>query len=410
MTATIVQIIPRLDTGGAEMATLEITQALAEVGARAIVLCEGGRMVEDVVAAGGEWVDFPAATRNPFGIFANVGRLTRFLADSGADLIHARSRAPAWSAVAAARRTRIPFVTTYHGAYGAGIPFKNAYNGVMAQGDLVIANSRFTADLIKQRHDVDESRLRIIYRGVDLEAFDPKAIAASRIAQVRQGWGAAEDDRIVLHAARLTGWKGQRVVIEAARQLLESGGGARVKFVLAGDAQGREDYVRALEAQIAEAGIGGQVTIAGHCEDMAAAFAAAHVALIASTEPEAFGRVAAEAQAMGCPVIAAKLGAVTETVLAPPRVDPGEATGWLIPHDDPARLAEALATSLGLTVRQRQAVGRRARAHVVEDFSDRAMRRGTLDVYRELLGPKLPDVSRSEAPAKKSGRGQAYSG
>ena len=410
MPATIVQIIPRLDTGGAEMATLEITQALTEIGARAIVLCEGGRMVEDVKAAGGEWVQFPAATRNPFGIFANVGRLTMFLAENGADLIHARSRAPAWSAVAAARRCRIPFVTTYHGAYGTGIPFKNAYNGVMAQGHLVIANSQFTADLIKERHGTDERRLRIIHRGVDLEAFDPARVAASRIAKVRQDWGAAEKDRIVLHAARLTSWKGQRVVIEAARQLLAEGGDRQVKFVLAGDAQGREEYVRALEAQIAEAGLGAQVRLAGHCDDMAAAFAAAHVALVASTEPEAFGRVAVEAQAMGCPVIAARLGAVQETVLAPPKVEEGEATGWLIQPNDPVKLAATIRASLDMGVRQRQAMERRARSNVAAHFSSQAMRRATLDVYRELLGPKLPAASTASGGAQKSGRGRAHSG
>ncbi len=403
MAATIVQIIPRLDTGGAEMATLEIVGALAGTGARAIVLSEGGRMADAVKEAGGELVAFPAATRNPLRVFANVGHLTRFLAENGVDLIHARSRAPAWSAVAAARRTGIPFVTTYHGAYGIGPPLKNAYNGVMAQGDRVIANSRYTADLIRKRHGTGEDRLRVVHRGVDLDAFDPAKVSANRIAKLKRNWGIKRGDRIVLHAARLTGWKGQRVVIEAARQLREQGGLEGAVFILAGDAQGREDYVRELEAQIVAAGLQNAVSLVGHCDDMPAAFAAANVALVASVEPEAFGRAAIEAQAMGCAVIAADLGALGETVLAPPAADAGAATGWLVPPGEPGALADAVATSLGLNASRARDIGRRARAHVAANFSLEAMRLGTLDVYRELLGPKLGPARAAGAGAKKNG-------
>jgi glycosyltransferase involved in cell wall biosynthesis len=403
LAATIVQIIPRLDTGGAEMAALEITGALAQAGARAIVLSEGGRMANEIGAAGGEWVAFPAATRNPVRIFANVGRLARFLAESGADLIHARSRAPAWSAVAAARRTGIPFVTTYHGAYGVGPPLKNAYNGIMAQGDRVIANSRFTADLIRKRHGTGEDRLRIVHRGVDLDAFDPAKVSARRIAKLKRSWGVKPADRIVLHAARLTGWKGQRVVIEAARQLREQGGLDGVAVILAGDAQGREDYRRELEAQIAACGLEGQLRLVGHCDDMAGAFAAADVALVASVEPEAFGRAAIEAQAMGCPVIAADLGALGETVLAPPAAEPGASTGWLVPPGQPGPLADAVAATLGLSASRTREIGRRARAHIAANFSLEAMRSGTLGVYRELLGSKLVPARGAVKGAKKSG-------
>ena len=360
-------------------------------------------MVEAVEEAGGEWVPFPAATRNPVRVFGNVGHLTRFLAENGADLIHARSRAPAWSAVAAARRTRIPFVTTYHGAYSAGSRLKNTYNGIMAQGDRVIANSRYTADLIRRRHGTGENRLRVIHRGVDLSTYDPAKVRASRVAKLKQSWGVTDGDRIVLHAARLTGWKGQRVVIEAARQLGSRGGLEGAAIILAGDAQGREDYRRELEAQIAASGLEGVVRLTGHCDDMPAAFAAAHVALVASTEPEAFGRAAIEAQAMGCPVIAAEMGALPETVLAPPAAKPGAATGWLVAPGEPIQLAEALAGCLGLGAGKRREIGRRARTHIAENFSLEAMRSATLDVYRELLGPKLKAPARRAGRARKSG-------
>jgi len=240
--ATILQIIPRLDTGGAELATLEIALALKDAGARALVASEGGRLALALAGAGGELIPFPAATKNPFAMWANARALERLVGREGVGLLHARSRAPAWSALIAARRAGVPFVTTYHGAYGTELPFKNFYNSVMARGDLVIANSRFTAELISVRHGTPEERLRVIHRG-----------GVERVAALRKSWGGGAKTRIVLHAARLTGWKGQRVVIEAARRLAEEGRLGDTVFVLAGDPQGREAYAAALAGALAQA-------------------------------------------------------------------------------------------------------------------------------------------------------------
>ena len=148
---TILQIIPRLDTGGAELSTIEITQAVVRGGGRMIVLSEGGRLTDEISRAGGEWIAFPAATKNPASLLLNSRRIASLVRERGVDLLHARSRAPAWSALLAARRTRKPLVTTYHGAYGSTGRLKTQYNSVMARGDAVIANSRFTADLIRAR-------------------------------------------------------------------------------------------------------------------------------------------------------------------------------------------------------------------------------------------------------------------
>ena len=149
---TILQVVPRLDTGGSEQTTVEIAEALSQAGARALVATEGGRMATAIASCGGEIVTFPVASKNPLTILANVRRLARLIEERGVDLVHARSRAPAWSALLAARRTGRPFVTTYHGAYGNPGPLKTFYNSVMARGDRVIANSRYTADLIAARH------------------------------------------------------------------------------------------------------------------------------------------------------------------------------------------------------------------------------------------------------------------
>lgn len=387
--ACIAQIIPRLDTGGAERATLEMTDAITRAGGRAIVLCEGGRLTGEVERAGGEVVSFPAATKNPAKIIANAVRLARFVRERGVDLLHARSRAPAWSALLAARMTGTPFVTTYHGAYGNSGPLKPFYNSVMARGQLVIANSEFTGRLIQQRHGVPVERIRVVHRGVDLDAFDPAHVSEERISELRESWGVSSRDKIVLQAARLTGWKGQHDVIEAAKRIFGSDRAKNVAFVLAGDAQGRETYVSSLERQIDEYGLEGKVRLVGHCDDMPAAFAVAHVTVIASTEPEAFGRTSAEAQALGCPVVVTRQGASPETLLTAARHGADRATGWVVPVSAPKALANAIAEALTLSGRERREMSARARAHIEEAFSAERMKRDTLAVYDECLRSAL---------------------
>src|SRR5438876_9802509 len=216
---TILQIVPRLDTGGSEQATVEITEALARAGASALVATEGGRLATAIRQAGGEVIEFPMASRNPLTILANARRLKRLIEERGVDLVHARSRAPAWSAFFAARRTGRPFVTTYHGAYGSLGPFKAAYNSVMGRGDRVIANSRYTAGLIAARHHVAREYIRVIYRGIDGATFDPLVVPPGPVARLRESWGVSPETKIVLQAARLTGLKGHRQTIEAAARL-----------------------------------------------------------------------------------------------------------------------------------------------------------------------------------------------
>lgn len=381
---TVLQIIPQLDAGGAERTTIDVAAALIDAGARALVASEGGRLVPELQAKGGLWIPFPAATKNPLSMAFNTRRLAALMRAEGVDIIHARSRAPAWVALGAARATKTPFVTTYHGAYAGKSKIKLSYNSVMARGDAVIANSNYTARAIRALYPQAEGRIRVIHRGTDFRRFAPEAVDPERVRKLRQSWGAAPDERIVLLAARLTGWKGQRVLIEAAR-LMRDRGLTGVLFALIGDPQGRTGYVKELEAQIAAAKLENMVRIHDHCSDMPAALMAAAVAVVASTEPEAFGRVAVEAQAVGAPVIVSDLGAVPETVLAPPDVAPAEATGWRVPAGDPVALATALAEALNLGATARDALSLRARAHVRRNFSLEKMCAETLDVYERLL-------------------------
>ncbi|MBC8020195.1 MAG: glycosyltransferase family 4 protein [Methyloceanibacter sp.] len=385
---TILQVVPRLDAGGSEQAAVEIAQALTRAGASALVATEGGRMATALTEAGGEIVLLPMASKNPLAMLANARRLARLIEERGVDLVHARSRAPAWSALLAARRTGRPFVTTYHGAYGSPGPLKSAYNSVMARGDRVIANSHYTAGLIASRHHVATERIRTIYRGVDLARFSPETVSEDRLARLRAAWEVRKEQPVVLQAARLTSWKGQSVVIEAARQLRNEDRLGNAVIVMAGDAQGREAYRKELDRLIATSGLAGRVKLVGHCDDMPAAFALAHVAVIASTSAEAFGRTSIEAQAMGCPVIASDIGAVPETILAASRGEHAY-TGWVVPCDDPHPIAARLAEALALSPQDRAAIAARGRRHVASKFTLAEMQRATLAVYDELLGTRL---------------------
>ena len=381
---TILQIIPELDTGGAERTAIDIAAALTQAGARALVACERGRLVSELQAKGGIWLPFPAATKNPFAMALNVRKLARLLAAERVDIVHARSRAPAWVALGAARLTKIPFVTTYHGSYAGRSALKLRYNSVMARGQAVIANSHYTAGLITSLYPFARDNLRVIHRGTDFRQFSPTAVDPSRVRKLREDWGIGAHERIVLQAGRLTGWKGQRVLIEAARIMFEAGL-EDVRFVLAGDDQGRAGYVRELDQLIAKNGLEGLVRRTGHCSDMPAAYLAAAVACVPSTEPEAFGRAAVEAQAMGTPVVVSDLGAVPETVLAPPQVEDARRTGWHVPPGDAQALASALAHALDMGASARDTLGARARAHVERHFSLERMCADTLDTYAALL-------------------------
>ena len=223
--------------------------------------------------------------------------------------------------------------------------------------------------------------IHVIHRGTDMRQFSNAAVDPSRVQALRHAWNVPRDKRIILLAARLTGWKGQKYLIEATA-LLRERGIDDVVTILAGDAQGRTHYVSELEALIAERGLTGHVHLVGHCSDMPAAFLAASAVAVPSTEPEAFGRSAVEAQAMGTPVVVTELGAVPETVLVTP---PSERTGWRVPPANAHALADALHEALTLGATARESLADRARRHVETQFSLESMTQDTLGVYHRLL-------------------------
>ena len=375
---TVLQVLPALDSGGVERGTIEIVEALTARGWTALVASQGGRLVPAVERAGGRHIALPLRTKLPWAIWRNAGRLADIIRGQGVNLVHARSRAPAWSAWLACRRTGVPFVTTYHGAYSDEGWGKRRYNSVMARGARVIAASGFIADLVRRQHRVGEDRLRLIPRGIDPAVFDPAQVAGVRVASLARDWSIPEGATVILLPARVSRWKGQSVLIAALGLLRKPD----LFVVFVGSDQGRHAYVQSLVDEAAAMGVSSQIKLAGHCADMPAALMLADIVVSASTEPEAFGRAVIEAQAMARVVIAAGHGGAAETV------EHGN-TGLLVPPGDAGALAEAIGSVLAWPEQERQAMGARARASVLAHYTVQAMQQATMAVYEEVLFPAV---------------------
>ena len=375
---TVCQVIPALDAGGAERTTLEVARGVVRAGGRSLVVSQGGEMTGRLVAEGTRHVAMPAASKNPLVMARTRRALSRLIREEGIGLVHARSRAPAWPAHGAARAAGIPFVTTYHGAYEARGPAKRFYNSVMARGAVAIAHSRFTAQAVRDTYAgwafFDPARLVTIPRGADLTAFDADAVTPERLEAAFARLGGLDALR-VLQPGRLTAWKGQRVLIEAARRLHGDPRLPALRVALVGDAQGRDAYEGELRAMIEQADLDRIVTLAGPADDMPAAYLWSDIVVSASTRPEAFGRVAVEAMAMGRPVIATAHGGSLETVTPE--------TGALVPPGDADALAEAIG-ALAADPAARAAMGAAGRARARRRYATEAMVNATLNVYASL--------------------------
>src|SRR4051794_1226633 len=373
----VLQVIPSLASGGAERGTVEIAAALVAAGWTAYVASSGGPMERQLARAGAHHIKLPLASKNPLVIGRNAGALQNILLRHRIDIVHARSRAPAWSALWAARAARRRFVTTFHNAYDTDLPLKRWYNSVMARGERVIAISQFVGEHAAGTYGIGPDRLRIIPRGVDLASFDPHRVRGDRVAALARQWRVPDDVKIVMLPGRLTRWKGGLDLIEAVARM-----GRRDLCVLLVGAEQRAGFRRELEAAIERHGLVGMFRIVDHCDDMPAAYMLSDVVVSASNEPEGFGRVIAEAQAMGRPVVATDHGGARETIV------PG-VTGWLAAPGDPTALAGAIGAALALEEAARSAFARRARSHIATGFTSELMCSRTIEVYEELLFPRV---------------------
>lgn len=376
-TPVIMQVIPELGPGGAEQGCIDMAAAIVRAGGKAIVVSNGGPRVHELERVGAQHVKMPVHSKNPLIMMQNVAKLKKLIKEYDIDIVHARSRAPAWSCYKACKGERARFMTTCHAPYNISGNAKRFYNSSIARGERVIAISHYVADYLRHHYRLSDNTIRIVHRGISLEKFHPTAVTPERMIKISREWRLPDGASLVMLPGRLTRWKGHHVLIEAMAKINRKD----VFCVIIGSDQGRSGYRLELEECIREHGLEGQVRIVDHCDDMPAAYMLATVVVSASTDPEGFGRIPVEAQAMGRPIIATDHGGAQETIKR------GE-TGWLIPHSDPLALSKALGEALSLDANQRAILATRSMAHIAAHFTKEQMAHDTLNIYGELLAEK----------------------
>jgi glycosyltransferase involved in cell wall biosynthesis len=381
--ASVLQIVPALDRGPAGRETIEIAAQLAEVGARSLVASEGGGLVGELQARGGLWVPFAAGSANPLTVWRNGARLARIVEEERIDLVHARGLAPAWSFRGAPGRHKRPVVQTFDGLIPPTGPIARRVALAMRDANAVIAPSRASADLLVAIWPDAAERVRIVPKGVDLAAFSAASVRFERVEALRAEWGLLAGERLVLMPCFGSEADGHDLFLEAAAMLRNAGVDDTV-FLVCDDGRSPR-LTAALDHIIEAAGLKEAVKRVPAPQDRAAAFLAASAVVFPSPGPDESTEPAAEAQAMGCPIIASDACAGGEVVLAPPEVPDRARTGWRVPAGNPGALAEAVSDALALGASARDALSLRARAHAERHHSLAAMCRGTLAVYAALL-------------------------
>lgn len=375
----IVQILPEVNKGGVERGTFEMVQAITARGWRAVVISNGGIMRSSLERAGAVCYELPVHTKNPLKWGLVRRRLKAILIREGADIVHVRSRAPGWIALPVARRLNIPTVSTIHAKFTPKSPFKRLYNGKMLSADRVIAISDYVRDVIHTHYKkmLPAAEIAVIHRGVDLELFDPQAVHQSRIIAEADRLDLPDSQQVVMLPSRASPWKGHEILIRAMAHLERDD----VVVLMLGAGDGDMKFVERLRSLAMKTGLGGRLRIASSSRDMPAAMMLADVVAMPSIQPEPFGRVAIEAQAMGRPVVAFAHGGAVESIQP-------EETGFLANPLDAADLAQALNEALQLSSDKRSELAKRARTHIVSHFSKQQMCDKTLTLYEELLNQR----------------------
>ncbi len=382
---TVLIAVPTLESGAADNGALDLVKLLHAAGHRAIVVSTGGRLVGQVIAQGGEFVDMNVASKNPLVMMMCARKLTALVRQRKCDIVHALGRAPGWSAYVAARVNRRPFVTSWYKGFREQNVFKRFYNGVMVRGDRVIAASEDIADLIRERYQTPLERMQVLPSSFDVTQFDPTSVSAERVNKIRHAWGVSKDTRVILAPGRMVRRKGHHLIVQAAQRLKASG----VKdflIVFTGEDQGRTSYTGDLWDLIATTGTNDVIRLAGLTGDVPAAFAASSIAVFASIQTEGTQRNILAAQAMGVPVVASDLSAGPDIVLAAPAIGGDRITGIRFSSHDAAALAAGLGKFLGMSADERRAIGARGRQWVVSHHDAQAVADRTLGLYLELAG------------------------
>lgn len=374
-TPVVLQVLPELETGGVEVGTIEVASELKEHGIENFVASQGGRMVYNLERLKIKHLTLPLKSKNPFTMWKNARKLEAFIRENGINIVHARSRAPAWSAYWAAKRAGVKFMTTFHGTYGLG-PWgiKKAYNKIMTYGERIIAISNHIKNHMLQNYKVDEGKIRLIHRCADIERFAPEAVTTERMINKIKEYRIAEDKPVLLLPGRITRWKGQHLLIEALSKMKNT----NYYCIIAGDSQGRQKYMDYLEKLVKKYHLEGKVGFFGRYSDVPALMMVSNVILSTAIEPEAFGRIAIEGQAMGKVVVASDIGGSLDTVI-------DGVTGKLFKSNDAQSLADALDWALELPMTEIKKISAAGMKNVREHFTKQIMCDKTIEVYKELV-------------------------
>ena len=377
----ILQIIPSMEIGGAERTVLEITAFLKNTNYTSLVLTSGGKLIKDLEKLNIEVVQYPIDKKNPLLIIKNIIELKKLFIEKNIDLIHVRSRAPAWSAIFAARSLKIPIVTTWHGHVSNSSWFKKKYNSIMHKGNALIANSNYTAENINKIYKIDKDKIDIIPRGVNTEKFKASNFSDEEKIKIKKEWKVFDQNKIILLLpARLTRWKGHEVVIKAIGLLKNEEFFKNIVCLFAGNQKGSERYIQNLKEIIASLSLDDKIKLIGQVENMPLAYQVSNIILSPSIQPEPFGRIPIEAQASGKIIISSNAGAVKETIKSGQ-----DSTGFKVKPNNSEELAHQIKLVIKMKDEDLQEIKKRAILNVKNNFSLETMCKKTLEVYNRLL-------------------------
>ena len=377
----VLQVIPKLGYGGAETGCYDIAHFLSENDCGSFLATSGGELIKFIKKDKVRLIRLPVHSKNPILILFNTLVLVIYIFLFKINIIHARSRAPAWSCYFASLITRSSFVTTFHGTYNFKSNIKKFYNSIMLRAKLTIAGSNFIFSHINENYGEylsKEKKLRVIFRGINIDYFNPKNISVLKQEKLKQEWDLSSNKFTILLPGRLTYWKGQEKFIESLNILIEDYNITNFQAVILGSDQGRKVYSKKLINLVQRYRLNKKIKFIQHCKEMPLAYSLADVVVSASIEPEAFGRVSVEAQAMGKPIVASNIGGSKETII-------NKKTGFLYKHDDPRELAKILNTVIQLSVDDLKFMGNEGRKNVTKKFDVETMCQSNLKEYKRLI-------------------------
>ena len=377
----VLQVIPKLGYGGAETGCYDIAHYLAEQDCGSFIATSGGDLLKFVKKNKVGIFKIPVQSKNPILIFLNSILLSFFIIIKKINIVHARSRAPAWSCYFACLLTNTVFVTTFHGTYNFKSKIKKFYNSIMLRSKLTIAGSNFIFSHINENYSEylnKKKKLRVIFRGINVDYFSQKNISILKQEKLKREWNLDPNKFTIMMPGRLTYWKGQEKFIEALNILIEDYNITNFQAILLGSDQGRKVYTKKLNSLVERYSLTKKIKFIDHCKEMPLAYSLADVIVSASIEPEAFGRVAVESQSMGKPIVASNIGGSKETVIS-------KKTGFLYKHDDPRELAKNLNTVIQLSQEELKLIGNEGRKNVTKKFDVEVMCDSNLREYKKLI-------------------------